>query len=253
MWIGDFFRKHSFVLIAFTLIASPTYAKPRARSFLLASAFICAGTFAGTAFLLPEPPKDVQLAGSHQLTEVANVEPLRVALLAGDERSASFTIVGPAGEAPFIKVFDKNRIQRLYASRILSTIREKVDDPDLRALIPQTDYLQVEFRDLRIEKRDGDKAELILTAGPVPMELRQTVPLADLESGHWVNIRFGDFVVEHDAANVVATVRIKLRYVGDTGDFELGNIQGNVDVAALFGKESDTGTVDGGKAERVDP
>ncbi|MCB0404095.1 MAG: hypothetical protein KDD51_04865 [Bdellovibrionales bacterium] len=253
MWIGDFFRRYSFVLLASTLLGVPAHARPRTRTMMLASAFICASTFATTALLSIREPMQAQVTGSHEVTQIEDVEPLQEALLEEQESGATFSISDSTGAVPFIKVFDKNRIQRLYATRIISTIREKIEDPDVRALIPQTDYLQVEFRELRVERSGDGNAELILRAGPVPMELRQSVPLADLESGHWVNIRFADFVVNEESASVVATVRAKLRYVGDSGRFELSNIQGDVSVSALFGTEKDSATFYGGSAERLDP
>ncbi|MEZ4750503.1 MAG: hypothetical protein R3B54_07690 [Bdellovibrionota bacterium] len=163
MWIGDFFRKHSLVLIALTLIATPVQAKPRTRTLLFASAFICVSTFVITALLHTEDPVNAQIHGSHEVTEVSNVEPLRVSLLEEEGNAATFSIVSGGGEVPAIKVFDKNRLQRLYASSIISTIREKIDDPDLYRDLRRI-ILKSSFRE-RIERRENGNAELVLTAG----------------------------------------------------------------------------------------
>ncbi|MEZ4750504.1 MAG: hypothetical protein R3B54_07695 [Bdellovibrionota bacterium] len=82
--------------------------------------------------------------------------------------------------------------------------------------------------------------------------MRQTVPLSDLESGNWISVRFGDFVVQHDAASVVATVRIKLLAMKSSGDFELRLSKERGSVGPIC--ETDSGPeVEGGRPNARNP
>lgn len=253
MWSWVLNHRHSIALASLLLLnVSVGHARPSWRQLLIGSAFLCSGVVATNALLQSDTPLDVQTVGSHQVTSAGAAEPIRVELLAIGEREASFWLLDLAGDYPSIVIFDKNTVQQMYASHLISTAREKLDDPVLKASIPNSNVLRVEFQRVVVKQLSPETVKVVIHAGPLPMTLEQDVPLKDLASGDWVKIRFGDLVVDEEGAKLVATVSMQLRYQRDRGNFEVDYVEGTVKLAALLGTQSDTGRSSACVAERIE-
>lgn len=175
-------------------------------------------------------------------------------VFAADDLEARYEILDRNGAIPQVELLNKNWRQKLMSKAITQRAKDMEEDPVRKARITVGEQVTIQIERLEVV-RDSTEAKdvtLRLILGPLNLSLEKRIPLADLESGDILEVRFPAVTNKNpDGDSFSASVGMSLR-LGTTPDtIDILDVEGGVALSTRFGNEEDRQTVTNLRARRI--